>query len=104
MSLAFFLVIAPPLAAGVGLQVVTLTLGIGGTGLGIMLAHLVPAGYLTLFAAGVFINMEPAIEGARRAPSAPRATGLVTRAAAHAHRISLKALCSGRLSRGDNSR
>lgn len=73
MSLAFFLVIAPPLAAGVGLQVVTLTLGIGGTGLGVLLAHLVPAsGYLTLFAAGVFINMEPAIEDEARTLGASR--------------------------------
>lgn len=64
---AFFLVIAPPLAAGVGLQVVTLTLGIGGTGPGVLLAHLVPAsGYLTLFAAGVLIGMDPAVEDEAR--------------------------------------
>lgn len=70
---ALFLVIAPPLAIGVGLQVVLLSLGLGGTGAGVLLAHLVPAtGYLTLFAAGIFGGIDPGIEDDARTLGASR--------------------------------
>lgn len=66
-TVAMFLVIAPPLASGVGLQMVLLGLGLGGTGFGVLLAHLVPAtGYLILFAAGVLRSMETGIEDEAR--------------------------------------
>jgi putative spermidine/putrescine transport system permease protein len=60
---AFFTVIAPPLALGVGLQVGMLGLGLGGTLVGVFLAHLVPVtGYLTLFAVGVFSSFDHSLE------------------------------------------
>jgi putative spermidine/putrescine transport system permease protein len=60
---AFFTVIAPPLALGVGLQVGMLAIGLGGTFAGVFLAHLVPVtGYLTLFAVGVFASLDASIE------------------------------------------
>jgi putative spermidine/putrescine transport system permease protein len=67
LAAAFFTVIAPPLALGVGLQVAMLGLGLGGTLAGVALAHLVPVtGYLTLFAAGVFASLDPALEDEAR--------------------------------------
>ncbi|MBS1817589.1 MAG: ABC transporter permease subunit [Acidobacteria bacterium] len=70
---ALFLVVAPPLASGVGLQVVMLSLGFGGTVLGVLLAHLVPAtGYLTLFAAGILGSMQSGIEDEARTLGASR--------------------------------
>jgi putative spermidine/putrescine transport system permease protein len=52
---AFLPVAAPPLALGVGLQVTLLSLGLGGTHTGVLLAHLVPAGaYVSLFLLGIF--------------------------------------------------
>ena len=70
---ALFLVVAPPLASGVGLQVVMLTLGLGGTVLGVLVAHLVPAtGYLTLFAAGILGSMHAGIEDEARTLGASR--------------------------------
>jgi len=52
---AFLPVAAPPLALGVGLQYSFLSLGMGGTLTGVMLAHLVPAaGYVSLFFLGIF--------------------------------------------------
>lgn len=60
---AFLPVAAPPLALGVGLQVTFLRLGMGGTGGGVLLAHLVPAlGYTTLFFLGVFAAYDTEIE------------------------------------------
>ena len=50
---AFLPVIAPPVALGVGVQVLFLRVGLGSTWLGVWLAHLVPAvGYVTLYFLG----------------------------------------------------
>jgi putative spermidine/putrescine transport system permease protein len=63
MAAALFPVIAPPIALGVGLQVVALQTGVGGTLSGVWLAHLVPAtGYLTLFALGVLTAFDASVE------------------------------------------
>src|SRR5262245_7327356 len=59
LAAAFFTVVAPPIALGVGLQVAVLGIGLGGTFTGVFLAHLVPVtGYLTLFAVGVFASFD----------------------------------------------
>ncbi len=51
---AFLPVVAPPIALGVGVQVLALRAGVGGGLTGVLLAHLVPAaGYLTLYFLGV---------------------------------------------------
>jgi putative spermidine/putrescine transport system permease protein len=63
LALSLFLVIAPPTALGVGLQVATLAIGVGGTLAGVFLAHLVPAtGYSTLFAVGVYTTYDFVLE------------------------------------------
>jgi putative spermidine/putrescine transport system permease protein len=63
--LAFAAVALPPVALGVGLQLTVLTLGLGGTVLGVLLAHLVPAlGYLTLVFLGVFTRWDMRVEEA----------------------------------------
>ena len=64
---AFLPVAAPPLALGTGLQVVALAAGVGGTTVGVLLAHLVPAvGYLALLFLGTFtLHNERAEEAAR---------------------------------------
>lgn len=73
LGAAFFTVIAPPIALGVGLQVALLRVGLGGTFAGVLLAHLVPAtGYLTLFAMGVFSGLEPSLEDEARTLGASR--------------------------------
>lgn len=60
---AFLPVAAPPLALGVGLQVIFLSLGLGGSKLGVVLAHLVPAaGYVSLFLLGVLTVRGTALE------------------------------------------
>jgi putative spermidine/putrescine transport system permease protein len=70
---AFFTVIAPPLALGVGLQVGMLSLGLGGTATGVFLAHLVPVtGYLTLFAVGVLASLDASLEDEARTLGASR--------------------------------
>ena len=57
--LAFSAVALPPVALGTGLQLTVLTLGLGGTLVGVLLAHLVPAiGYLTLMFLGVFTRWD----------------------------------------------
>ena len=54
-ALAFLPVAAPPVALAVGTQLFFLRLGLGGTALGVLLAHTVPAaGYLALYFLGVF--------------------------------------------------
>lgn len=66
-ALAFLPVAAPPLALGVGVQYFFLRLGLGGTLLGVLLAHLVPAaGYLALYFLGVFAAHDPGAEEAAR--------------------------------------
>ena len=63
--LAFTAVALPPVALGVGLQLTVLSLGIGGTLLGVLLSHLVPAlGYLTLVFLGVFTRWDTRLEEA----------------------------------------
>jgi putative spermidine/putrescine transport system permease protein len=60
---AFLPVAAPPVAVGTGLQFFLLTLGLGGTALGVLLAHLVPAvGYLSLYFLGVFSAFDARVE------------------------------------------
>lgn len=64
---AFLPVAAPPLALGTGLQVVALSAGVGGTTVGVLLAHLVPAvGYLTLLFLGTFTLYDNRVEEAAR--------------------------------------
>ncbi len=67
MALALFTVIVPPIALGVGLQVALLSLGLGGTVAGVLLAHLVPAtGYLTLFGLSVFSSVDLSLDDEAR--------------------------------------
>jgi len=64
---AFLPVAAPPVAVGTGLQYFFLTLGLGGTALGVLLAHLVPAvGYLSLYFLGVFSAFDARVEDEAR--------------------------------------
>ncbi len=64
---AFLPVAAPPLALGTGLQVVLLSVGLGGTVAGVLLAHLVPAvGYLSLFFLGTFTLFDERVEAEAR--------------------------------------
>src|SRR5262245_16975033 len=73
LAAAFFTVITPPLALGVGLQVALLSIGLGGTFAGVLLAHLVPVtGYLTLFAIGVFSALDRSLEDEARTLGASR--------------------------------
>ncbi len=63
--LAFAAVALPPVALGVGLQLSVLSLGLGGTLMGVFLAHMVPAlGYLTLVFLGVFTRWDTRLEEA----------------------------------------
>ncbi len=72
-ALAFLPVAAPPVALAVGAQYFFLRLGLGGTTLGVLLAHLVPAaGYLALYFLGVFAAHDPAAEEAARTLGATR--------------------------------
>jgi putative spermidine/putrescine transport system permease protein len=60
---AFLPVAAPPLALAVGLQFTFLRAGLGGSVLGVTLAHLIPAlGYTSLFFLGVFSVFDRGIE------------------------------------------
>jgi putative spermidine/putrescine transport system permease protein len=64
---AFLPVAAPPIALATGLQLSILTLGLGGTYLGVTLAHTVPAlGYVALYFLGVFLLLDPRIEDEAR--------------------------------------
>lgn len=66
-ALAFLPVVAPPLALAVGLHATLLTLGLGGRGVGVLVAHLVPAvGYTTLFFMGVFDALDDRVEATAR--------------------------------------
>ena len=70
---AFLPVITPPIALGIGVQVATLRLGIGGTGIGVLLGHLVPAtGYVTLYLLGVLGAYDERMEEAARTLGATR--------------------------------
>lgn len=64
---AFLPVASPPLALGTGLQVMALAAGVGGTTIGVLLAHLVPAvGYLSLFFLGTFTVFDTRVEAEAR--------------------------------------
>ncbi len=70
---AFLPVAAPPIALATGLQVSLLTLGLGGTWTGVLLAHLVPAaGYASLYFLGVFTLFDSRIEEEARSLGATR--------------------------------
>ncbi|GAC1655261.1 MAG: ABC transporter permease subunit [Gemmatimonadaceae bacterium] len=73
---AFLPVAAPPLALGTGLQVVMLSLGLGGSLAGVLLAHLVPTiAYLTLLFLGTFTLFDTRMEEESRTLGAsPRQT------------------------------
>ncbi len=73
LTAALFAVLAPPLPLGVGLQVALLSIGLGGTLVGVGLAHLVPiTGYLTLFAIGAFTTLDASLEDEARTLGASR--------------------------------
>jgi putative spermidine/putrescine transport system permease protein len=64
---AFLPIAVPPIALATGLQLGALQLGLGGTVLGVVLAHAVPAiGYLTLFFLGVFRGVDGGFEESAR--------------------------------------
>ena len=60
---AFLPVIAPPIALGVGIQVMAIRLGVGGSPMGVLIAHIIPAaGYLTLYFLGVMSAYDSSLE------------------------------------------
>ena len=64
---AFLPVIAPPIALGVGVQVVALQAHLAGGMQGVLLAHLIPAvGYLTLYFLGVLSVYDASMEDEAR--------------------------------------
>lgn len=64
---AFLPVAVPPLVLGVGLQFSFLWAGLGGTHLGVLLAHLIPAaGYVSLFFLGIFTVHDDRLEAEAR--------------------------------------
>lgn len=66
-------VAAPPVSLAVGLQFSFLYLGLGGTVVGVLLAHLVPAvGYTSLFFLGVFSAYDTGVEDVARSLGASR--------------------------------
>jgi len=64
---SFLPVIAPPIALGVGVQVLAIRANLGGSWLGVLAAHVIPAtGYLTLFLSAVLATYDVAMEDAAR--------------------------------------
>jgi len=64
---AFLPVAAPPIALGLGLQYAFVTLGLSGTIVGVIAAHVVPAtSFLAIYFAGVFTAVDPRIEDEAR--------------------------------------
>jgi putative spermidine/putrescine transport system ATP-binding protein len=64
---AFLPVAAPPIALATGLQFTFLSLGLGGTFPGVLLAHAIPAaGYTSLYFLGLFQLLDPRIEDEAR--------------------------------------
>lgn len=60
-------VAAPPIALGIGIQYFMLQIGVGGTTLGVLLAHLVPTvGYLSLYFLSVFAGFDSRMEDEAR--------------------------------------
>ncbi len=65
--LMFFPVIAPPVALGVGLQVVLLRASVGASWIGVWLAHVIPAvGYVTLYFLGALSGDDASRDEAAR--------------------------------------
>lgn len=72
-GMAFFPVIAPPIALGVGVQVVAIRAGLSGSLPGVLLSHLIPAAaYLTLFFVGVLSAYDGGMEEEARTLGASR--------------------------------
>ena len=73
LAVALFSVVVPPIALGVGLQIALLTIGLSGTMIGVLLAHLVSAtGYVVLFAAAVLATFPfPLLDEARTLGASP---------------------------------
>ncbi len=72
---AFLPVAAPPLALGVGLQVVAFGTGLAATGVGVLMAHLIPAtAYVSLLFLGTFalFDRRPAEAARTLGASAPQ--------------------------------
>jgi putative spermidine/putrescine transport system permease protein len=71
---AFLPVAAPPIALATGLQLSFLSLGLGGTFPGVLLAHAIPAvGYASLYFLGLFLLFDQRIEDeARSLGASPR--------------------------------
>ena len=66
-GVAFFPVIAPPIALGVGVQVLAIRAHLAGQFTGVLLAHVIPAaGYLTLFFLGVLSAYDRSMEDEAR--------------------------------------
>ena len=70
---AFLPVAAPPIALATGLQLSLLSMGLGGTAGGVVVAHLVPAlGYVALYFLGLFLVFDSRIEDEARSLGATR--------------------------------
>jgi putative spermidine/putrescine transport system permease protein len=66
-GMAFLPVAAPPIALATGLQLILFRAGLGGTVMGVVIGHLIPAtGYLALYFAGVFDGVDAEIEASAR--------------------------------------
>lgn len=75
---AFIPVAAPPIAVATGLHATVLLTGLGGSLVGVLLGHLVPAvGYTTLYFIGVFAVHDRGVEDAALTLGASRFTTLV---------------------------
>lgn len=73
-ALVFLPVAAPPIALGIGLQYSALALGLGGTPLGVLLAHAVPSvGFLSLYFLGIFSAFDRRLEDEARSLGATTA-------------------------------
>jgi putative spermidine/putrescine transport system permease protein len=70
---AFLPVAVPPIALATGSQLTLLTVGLGGTAAGVVVAHTVPAlGYVSLYFLGVFLLLDSRIEDEARSLGANR--------------------------------
>jgi putative spermidine/putrescine transport system permease protein len=60
---AFLPIAVPPIALAIGSQLILLASGLGGTAVGVVLAHVIPAlGYVSLYFLGVFLLLDPRLE------------------------------------------
>jgi ABC-type spermidine/putrescine transport system permease subunit II len=70
---AFLPVAVPPIALATGSQLTLLTIGLGGTAAGVVVAHTIPAlGYVSLYFLGVFLLLDSRIEDEARSLGANR--------------------------------